>query len=276
MTVTTPTSPQALSAAKEVLELDRRMSRCCTQLADLISAGNAALQARISVDDLGMDESSDAASAESISTSVATRVQHASTDAIQRSQDAILRQALAIVEQSECEARKAARDDLYSLLRSRVVFPGAWPVASDVALRAVIDSRINPRTTVFEYQINFTSWEAATELGWLAVSIDTFHRKCRGAGKCAGHGEITTTPEIMGMSWVSDLTSLGPAMVHASRLNGAEVEYKISSSVWEPATRLGTLFADNIDFVAERLLLFHEQHNEKPRPEGDYLNAWCP
>lgn len=156
------------------------------------------------------------------------------------------------------------------------VFPGAWPVVSDVALRAVIDSRINPRTTVFEYQINFTSWEAATELGWLAVSIDTFHRKCRGAGKCAGHGEITTTPEIMGMSWVSDLTSLGPAMVHASRLNGAEVEYKISSSVWEPATRLGTLFADNIDFVAERLLLFHEQHNEKPRPEGDYLNAWCP
>jgi len=253
-----------LAVAKEPLDLDRRMNRAMVDLMELVESGKAALASKVS---LAQPESDDIAESEkrNCTTLVPAKL----------NQDAILMQALAIVEQSERDARKSVHKDLVASLLDRTKSGHKGETCSvDAELRSISDARFTKDTGRLEYRVHFTSWEPASELGWLAISIKFFHRRCK-----TSPGPLNAKsgpPIILGMQWVTETSSLGPGMVHASRLNPetSALEYKISSSIWEPASSLGKLFCNDADFIVDRMLLFHGQNPDKPRPECETLTVW--
>jgi len=249
--------------AEELLDLDLRMNRCLATLTGLIESGNAALEADISP-----------ITAHDMSTTYNSPVS-GNAFTVAKADEDILSKALAIVEQSEREGRKAALGEIVRLLDTADPLAGYF---NEAALRSVSDSRINTSTGLLEYRIAFTSFEPASELGWLASSVQQFHRRNKSAVASVGQDTNSPAATALGMYWLSDVSTLGPGMVHASRTSpttGA-LEYKISASAWEPLSCLTTLFPDDIYFIADRILFFHEQNPGKPRPEGRNLSAWCP
>lgn len=252
--------------ARELIDLDLRMHRCLANLTALIEFGNAALETSISP--------ATARDKATIYNSPTSRT----ASAFEPTDEDVLSHALAIVEQSEREDRRAAHEEIVNLLDTTDPQVGPLVYFNEAALRSVSDARINTSTGLLEYCFAFTSFEPASELGWLGSSIQQFHRRNKGAVGCPGHDTSASTPTMLGMYWLTDVSTLGPGMVHASRFSSTTgaLEYKISASAWEPLSCLATLFPDDVNFIADRILLFHEQNPDKPRPEGRYLSAWCP